>query len=37
MRFESDGMIGHGIFEFLVAGRRYPRYANWTGAPTWGS
>jgi hypothetical protein len=37
MRFESDGMIGHGIFEFLVAGRRYPRYPNWTGAPTWGT
>ena len=29
MRYEYDGMVGHGIFELFVAGRRYPRYSNW--------
>ncbi len=29
MRFEMDGMTGHGIFELLVQGERYPRYPNW--------
>ncbi len=33
MRFECDGRIGHGIFEFLVSGKRYPRYSNWGSAP----
>ncbi len=30
MRFEMDGMTGHGIFELLVQGDRYPRYPNWS-------
>jgi hypothetical protein len=30
MRFETDGMTGHGIFELLVQGRGYPRYPAWT-------
>ena len=29
MRFEMDGMVGHGIFELFVAGQRYPRYPTW--------
>ena len=29
MRYEMDGMTGHGIFELLVMGDRYPRYPNW--------
>jgi len=29
MRYEIDGMVGHGICELFVAGDRYPRYANW--------
>jgi hypothetical protein len=29
MRFEMEGMIGHGIFELLVQGNRYSRYAQW--------
>jgi hypothetical protein len=30
MRFEMDGMTGHGIFELLVQGDRYPRYPTWS-------
>ena len=30
MRFEMDGMTGHGIFELLVQGDRYPRYRTWS-------
>lgn len=33
MRYECDGMIGHGIFELFVAGHRYPRYPNWGTVP----
>lgn len=33
MRYETDGMIGHGVFEHLVAGYRYPRYPNWGTVP----
>ena len=29
MRFEMDGMTGHGIFELLVQGRGYDRYPTW--------
>ncbi len=29
MRFDMDGMTGHGIFELLVQGRGYPRYPTW--------
>ena len=30
MRFESEGSVGHGIFEILSGGRGYDRYAaNW--------
>ena len=29
MRFEMDGMVGHGIFELLVQGNRYARYPQW--------
>ena len=33
MRYELDGMVGHGIFETFVAGRRYPRYSSWGVLP----
>ncbi len=33
MEFQMDGMTGHGIFELLVYGDRYPRYPNWGVAP----
>ena len=29
MRFELDGMTGHGIFEILSGGNGYDRYPNW--------
>jgi hypothetical protein len=29
MRFELNGMGGHGIFELLMMGDRYTRYPNW--------
>lgn len=29
MRFEHNGMVGHGIFEILSGGRSYARYPNW--------
>jgi hypothetical protein len=29
MRFELDGMVGHGIFELFSAGDHYHRYPNW--------
>jgi hypothetical protein len=29
MRFELDGMVGHGIFEILTGGQSYRRYPNW--------
>lgn len=34
MRFDMDGMTGHGIFELLVWGGGYPRYPTWPAAPT---
>ncbi len=29
MRFEMEGLTGHGIFELLVQGRGYDRYPTW--------
>jgi hypothetical protein len=29
MRFEFEGRTGWGIFELLLGGQGYPRYANW--------
>jgi len=29
MRFEMEGMTGHGIFELLVQGDGYARYPSW--------
>ena len=29
MRFDLDGMTGHGIFEILTGGQSYARYPNW--------
>ncbi|MEZ5165006.1 MAG: hypothetical protein R2695_00445 [Acidimicrobiales bacterium] len=29
MRFETDGMVGHGIFEILSGGAGHGRYPNW--------
>ena len=37
MRYEYNGMVGHGIFEMFVAGRRYPRYANWNATKPQGT
>ena len=33
MKFQMDGMTGHGIFELLIYGDRYQRYPNWGVAP----
>ena len=29
MRFDLDGMTGHGIFEILSGSDGYSRYPNW--------